>query len=369
MLYEALSGKPPFKGRTQLEVAAAVLKETPAPLPTHTPKEFARVVGRCLRKEPKQRYQRVSEVLAALEVIRPLHGTATTETAITLESDTVVAPRSMVVTPGKIGSLVVLPLSNLTRDPEQEYFSDGMTEMLITILAQIGALRVISKTTAMQYRGSIKSLPEIGQELQVDAVVEGSVARIGNQVRINAQLVHAQTDTHLWAASYTRELQDIFALQTEVANRIAQEVHVKLTPEERDVLAHAEPVNPEAHKAYLRGRHCRNLITGAGFEKAIQFCEDALAIDPDHARAHSLLGETYVLQGMYGFTRPRDVLPLAKRATAKAMAIDDSLAEAHSTWAWAIQIMDLDRRGCEREYERALQLNPGHETTLMRYGA
>ena len=241
------------------------------------------------------------------------------------------------MTPGNIRSIVVLPLNNLSQDPEQEYFSDGMTETLITILAQIGALRVISKTTAMHYRGSVKTLPEIGRELHVDAVVEGSVARVGNQVRISAQLIHASTDTHLWAASYTRELRDIFALQTEVASSVAREVHVKLTPAEQEVLARAEPVNPEAHKAYLRGRHCRNLITGHGFQKAIQFCEQALAIDPGHARAHALLGETYVLQGMYGFVRPRDVLPLAKRATAKAMALEDNLAEAHSTWAWAIQ--------------------------------
>ena len=369
VLYQCASGGHPFKGRTFMELAAEVLKETPAPLPPHVPKELSRVIMRCLSKEPSGRYQQAGEVRAALEVVQLLlEGADATDPHLSIpEPETRLSDS---VTLHGIRSLAVLPLTNLSQDPQQEYFSDGMTEALINILARIAALRVISRTTAMRYRGSVQPLPEIADELRVDAVVEGSVAKAGNQVRITVQLVHAPTDTPLWAESYTRELKDIFSLQTEVAKAIAQGVRVKLTPkEQKDFERRETSVNPQAHKAYLKGRHCRNLITGEGFTKAIEYAQQAIDIDPENARAHSLMAETFLLQGMYGFERPREVFPRAKRHATTALTISDALAEAHSTWAWAIQLMDLDRRGCEQEYEKALELNPGHEATLMRYGS
>src|SRR5438552_8487247 len=201
------------------------------------------------------------------------------------------------VTPGQIKSLAVLPLENLSRDPEQEYFAEGLTEALITTLAKIGELRVVSRTSAMQYKGVHKPLREIARELEVDFVVEGTVLRVGRRVRITAQLIDASRETHLWAESYERDLRDVFALQSEVAQAIAREVHIKLTPQDLAHFAQPHPVDPEAYEAYLKGRYHWNRRSRDGLGKATQHFQQAIAKDPTYAAAYSGLADCLSVLG------------------------------------------------------------------------
>lgn len=377
VLYEMATKRRPFAGKTTFEISSAVLKDPPAPLPPELPHALVTVIDRCLRKERGRRYQDSGEVLAALEVIQATFSRSglppASLTGLPAVGSDVEASSSSLSTEGSLAgqvqSLAVLPLTNLSGDPDQDYFSDGLTEAVINDLAKIAALKVISRTSAMRYKGSEKPLPEIADELGVDAVIEGSVQRVGSEVRINAQLIHAATDTNLWAESYTAKLENILRLQSDVAQAVAQRIHVAITPLEQAQLAPQGVVKPNAHEAYLHARHARNLITRDGFELALDWAREAIAIDPSYARPYELLADVFVLLGMYGFRRPREVFPLAKEHAARALELDELLPDAHSTMGWAVQVHDFDRDTSEREYKRALELNPGHEITLMRYGA
>ena len=267
-----------------------------------------------------------------------------------------------------IRSIAVLPLENLTGDPAQEYFVDGMTDAIITDLAQISALRVISRTSAMHYKGAKKPLPEIGRELQVDAVLEGSVVRSGTRVRIDAQLVHAATDRHLWARSYERDLRDIVALQNDVAQAIAAQVAIQLTPEEKTRFAGRRPVNPAAYEAYLRGRYFWNQRNDEGLKKSLEYYQEALQADPNYAPAYAGISDTYSILG-FGTMRslPREVAgPKAKAAALRAIELDDNMAEGHAALGH-ILLDEGDVAGAEVEFRRALQLNPGYATAYHWY--
>ncbi len=267
------------------------------------------------------------------------------------------------VASGQITSIAVLPLENMMGDTEQDYFVEGMHEALITELSKIGALKVISRTSAMRYRNTDKSVPEIARELGVDAVIAGSVLRAGNQVRITAQLIEAATDRHLWAESYERDLQDVLVLQSEVARAIAGEIKVAVTPEETKRLASARPVNPEALGAYLKGRFYWNKRTRDGFKKGIDYFQQAVEKDQGYALAYAGLADSYALLGsaMYGAVPPREAMPKAKAAARKALELDESLANAHAALGYA-SMMVWDWSVAEKEFERALQLNPGYAT-------
>jgi TolB-like protein/DNA-binding winged helix-turn-helix (wHTH) protein/Flp pilus assembly protein TadD len=260
----------------------------------------------------------------------------------------------------RIQSLAVLPLENLTGDPAQDYLVDGMTDALTTNLAQAGALRVISRTSAMQYKGTRKPLRQIAKELDVDAVVEGSVARSGSRVRINAQLVEAASDRHLWAASYERDAENILALQNEVARAIAKEIEVKLTPDEHARLARARPVNPAAYEALLKGRYTCTKRTEAAMKKGIEFFEQAIALQPDYAQAYAELSDCYRLIQFFGSGAPEEYWLKAKAAAEKALELDDSLAEAHTSLAVLLWRHDWNWATSEAEFRRALQLNPNY---------
>jgi TolB-like protein/predicted ester cyclase/predicted Ser/Thr protein kinase/Tfp pilus assembly protein PilF len=258
-----------------------------------------------------------------------------------------------------ITALAVLPLANLSRDPEQEYFADGMTDALITNLAQIGALRVISRTSSMRYKATTKTAPDIAAELRVQGVVEGSVMRAGERVRITAQLIHAATDEHLWAKSYERDLRDVLALQSELAQAIAEEIQVKLTPQEQTRLARRAPVNPQAHDAYLRGLYYWNRWSPEGFKKAIEYFQESVRLDPNYAAAHAGLAESFLFLGYFGFAPPQDVYPRSKAAALKAVELDDSLAAAHCALADIAIMYDWDLQRHKAELKHALELNPG----------
>jgi len=262
--------------------------------------------------------------------------------------------------PSGIRSLVVLPLENLSRDPEQEYFADGMAEALTTELAQISALKVISRTSAMQYKGTKKSLPQIAQELGVDAVVEGAVQRSGDKVGITVQLIHAPSDRHLWAKSYERGLRDVLELQREIAHAITDEIKAKLTPPEKVRLASARSINSEAYEDYLKGRFLSSTQGGDNARKGIAYFQRAIQKDPNYALAYAGLAESYITlsQPWNGALSPKEALPQAKAAATKALEIDDSLGEAHSALAHVIELYDWDWPAVEKEYRRALELNP-----------
>ena len=259
----------------------------------------------------------------------------------------------------KIQSIAVLPLENLSRDPEQEYFADGMTDELIAELGQIGSLRVISRTSMMRYKGIKKPLPEIARELNVESVVEGSVLRAENWVRVTVNLIDAKTDRHLWAHSYEGELRDVLTLQSEVARAISNEIQIKLTPQEQAHLATARPVNPEAYRLYLQGRYHVNRGTSAAVEKSISLFQQALERDPDNALAWAGLAQSYGVLAVHYSTSPKEWFAKAKAAALKALEIDNSLAEAHTALGSIHYRWDWDWPAAERELNDAVELKPG----------
>lgn len=275
---------------------------------------------------------------------------------------------SLAAKPGQVDSLAVLPLENLSGDPEQEFFAEGMTEALITSLAKIGALRVTSRTSAMRYRKTDKSLPQIARELNVDAVVEGTVQRFGERLRISAQLVYAPEDKHLWAESYERDLRDVLALQSEVAQAIAREIRIKLTPVDQARFAEARPVDPDAYEGYLKGRYHWNRRSAEGLGKAIQSFQQAIIIDPTYAAAHAGLADCLCSLGFWGFVPPEEGCGKAKGLAQKALEIDPSSAEAHASLAFATMFYDYDFVAAEREFERSIDLNPRYATAHLWFG-
>jgi TolB-like protein/DNA-binding winged helix-turn-helix (wHTH) protein/Flp pilus assembly protein TadD len=266
--------------------------------------------------------------------------------------------------PAGIRSLAVLPLDNLSGDASQNYFADGMTDELITDLAQISALRVISRTSVMAYKGARKPLPQIARELNVDAVVEGTVLRFGDQVRITAQLIEASTDKHLWSQSYEGELRDTLALQNRVAREIADQIRINLTPQEQAALKNVRVVNPEAYESYLKGRYFWNKRTADGLKAALAYFNQAIEEDPKYAQAYSGLADTYALLGdwQYAVMIPKEAFPKAKAAAIKALELDSALGEAHNSLAFVLDGFDWDFDSAGKEFRRAIELNPGYAT-------
>lgn len=261
-------------------------------------------------------------------------------------------------------SLAVLPLENLSGDASQDYFSDGMTDELITELGQISQLRVISRTSVMTYKGAHKSLPEIARDLNVDAVVEGAVVRSGHRVRITAQLILAAADKHLWARSYEGEMGDTLALQKQVARSIASEIRIELTPHEQAVLRSGTRVSPEAYDAYLKGRYFWNKRTANGLRQAIDYFSQVIATNANYAEAHAGLADSYALAGdwEYGVLPPKEAYPKAEAAARKALELDDALGEAHISLAFCLDGFDWDWNSAGKEFTRGLELNPGYAT-------
>jgi TolB-like protein/DNA-binding winged helix-turn-helix (wHTH) protein len=264
----------------------------------------------------------------------------------------------------KIRSLAVLPLESLSGDASQDYLADGMTDELITDLGQISALRVISRTSIMTYKHGRKLLPEIARELNVDAVVEGTVLRSGEQVRITAQLIRVPIERHIWAQSFEGNLRETLVLQKSVARAIADQIQATLNRQEQAALEHSKVVNAEAYEAYLKARYFWNKRTRDGLTKAIEYFNRAIEKNPKYAEAYTGLGDAYALSGdwEYGILSPEDAFPKAKAAVTKALALDDNVAEAHTSLAFILDLYDWDWESAEREYKRAIALNPGYAT-------
>ena len=256
-----------------------------------------------------------------------------------------------------IKSLLVLPLENLSRDPAQDYFADGMTDELIGKLSNISALRVISRTSAMHYKGLKKPLPEIARELRVDAVVEGSVLRSNDRVRINARLIRVSNDRQIWAESYERDLRDILALQSDVASAIAREIRIQVAPAESSQLASKRPVDPEAYQFYLKGRISFSRFTPESLTQAVEYFNRAIAKDPGYALAYAGLADSYIqLAGR--LLPPHEAMPKARAAIERALELDGSLGEGHSSLAQVKLFYEFDWEGARAEFRRASELNP-----------
>jgi len=372
VLYEMATGQPAFLGNTSAVIFDAILNHEPTPLLRLNPRlpvELVRILSKALEKEAEMRYQTAADLRVDLKRLkRDL--TSGHLRAGKVASKTGMLPRHKhKAAVGHIKAIAVLPLTNLSRDSEQDYFTDGMTEALITDLAQIGALRVISRTSTMRYKGTDKPLPQIARELNVDALVEGSVLRAGDRVRITAQLIHAATDQHLWAKSYERDLRDILALQSEVARAVADEVQIKLTPQEQARLARSPQVNPAVHEAYLRGRYYWAKGTEQGLRKSIEYFEEAIAKDPSYALAYCGLADSInmLVSPILELMPPCEAAPKAKAAALRALELDETLAEAHTSLGRIKFYFDWDWTGAEKTFRRAIELNVNYSLAHHTY--
>jgi serine/threonine protein kinase/tetratricopeptide (TPR) repeat protein len=390
VLYEMAAGDLPFHGESSAMICEAIVNRAPVAvvrLNHDVPPKLEDIINKALEKDRDLRYQGAAEMRADLQRLkrdtesapavpmvadRPdalrvhwwggkswLLATAVIVLLGAAASFYFLPSKQHVASGPRITSLAVLPLANLSGDTGQDYFADGMTDELITRLSKISALRVISRTSVMRYKNTKKTTPEIARELNVDALVEGSVLRSGDSVRISAQLIQAPSDRHLWGESYERHLRNVLALQDEVARAIAEEVRIKLSPQEQDQLAHARAVIPEAHESYLRGRYEWNKRTAESLTKSIEYFNRAIEKDPSFALAYAGLADSYFTISDYSVVPIRESRPKSNAAALKALELDDTLVEAHATIA-GLKVYQNDWRGAEQEFKRAMELNPGY---------
>jgi TolB-like protein/predicted Ser/Thr protein kinase/Flp pilus assembly protein TadD len=405
LLYDMAVGEPPFRGATPAVKLSGILERHPVPLleidPALPPK-LQDIVLKALEKDREERYQTARDMAIDLRrLMRELEsGAITSASGVIAAMGTASSPRVAAAVAAvktsrrrywipaaavvgaaviaalllwksggarsrraaeggrpEVRSLAVLPLENLSQDPAQEYFADGMTDELIARLSKISALRVISRTSAMRYKGSKKSLPEIARDLQVDAIVEGSVLRSGDRVRINARLIDA-TERQMWTDGYDRELRDVLSIQSDVASAIAREIRVKVAPEEGTQLASKGPVDPEAYQLYLQGRIAFLRFTPESLAEAEEYFNRATATDPEYALAYAGLADTDIQ--LAGRVRPpREAMPKARAAIERALKLDPNLAEAYASRAQVKLFYEFDFEGAGAEYRRAVEKNPG----------
>jgi len=367
VLYELATGRAPFGGATLAEIGSAVLREQPAAVYVFRPdlpRGLSDLIMRCLQKDPRRRFA------DAGEIARELPGLARAAESAPAPAT---GPASVVLPPIDVlepPSVAVLPFVNLSTSAENEVFADGITDDVIAHLAKIRSLKVISRTSVMSLKKREQSLREVGSILGVGAILEGSVRRDGNRVRIVAQLVEAETDQHLWAETYDRDLTDIFAIQTEVALQIAAALRAELSPGERSRIRRAPTHDLDAYQLYLQGRSSFKRYTEEGFRLGIRNFERAAAEDPGFALAYVGLACVYAECPNEGFLslRPEVALERAKEAVARALALDDGLGDAHGILALLRFVCDFDWAGAEEEFKLAIELSPGSADVYDHYG-
>ena len=417
VLYEMATGHRAFAGDSPGTIFDGILNRAPIPplrLNPKLPPELEHIINKALEKDREVRYQSASELRADLQRLKRETEAARAVAPVSPPAKTAAmrtSPLQRLALPGlaliavvavlaalnvaglrerlaaivraglappsgtqpaaplaKIESIAVLPLENLSGDKEQEYFADGMTDALIAELGQIGSLRVISRTSVMQYKGVKRPLPQIARELNVDALVEGSVLRSGDRVRVTAQLIGAAPERHLWARNYERDLRDVLSLQSEVARAIAEEIKANVTPEVHARLARARPVNPAAHEAYLKGRYLYGSGNIEARRSALIYFLEAIDKDAGYAPAYLGLADYYEMLEGQGEMASKEAVEKQKAAVLKALQIDPMLAEAHAALGAIKFEFDWDWAGAEREFKRAIELNPNSEPAHSSYG-
>jgi serine/threonine-protein kinase len=389
VVHEMLSGRRTFGRETAADTMSAILHEEPPALPGDIPRGLANAIRRCLEKSPEVRFPSIRDVGLVLKDESKTSPAPPTPRSAPRTRRLLVAGAALLGvlavagaarllllarghsgTPaerGAIRSLAVLPLGNLSGDPTQEYFADGMTEELTATLSKISSLKVISRTSAMRFKGTRKPLREVAEALGVEGIVEGSVLRSSDRVRITAQLIHAATDAHVWAESYERDAKDVLALQSEVARAIATEVRAKLKPQEQTMLASARTVAPEAYGLVLKGRHLVSLAREEEVRKALDCFERAIALDPTWAPAHAALAIYYVVMAFNGYMPASTATPKARAAAERALELDGESAEAHTCLGGLMWALEWDWNGAERELKRAIDLDPSRSETRNVY--
>ena len=361
VLYEMLTGDRAFQGGSGLEILASVLRDTPRDLDkagVDAPPELQEIVMRCLRKDPDQRYQSMTDVKNALEQIY----FASRSGIMTMNSGVWRKAAQPKVAP----SIAVLPFLNLSSDKENEYFGDGLAEEIINALTRIPNLRVTARTSAFAFRGSSQDVKAIGETLNVTSVLEGSVRKAGNRVRISVQLICAADGNNLWSERFDREMTDVFEIQDEISQNIVGKLKVRLTSqtgsatEQSGITAPAVKrytENLEAYNLYLRGRYEFYKMTCEGIETSKRLFEEAIRLDPKYALAHDGLANSWYTQGFLGFVAPKEAMPKAKVSVRRAIELDESVAEAHATLGVIMALYDWDWAGAERELLRSIELN------------
>jgi len=389
VLFEMVAGRRPFDGRTAFELTSAILSAPSAPLPPHVPRGLQAIIQRCLAKPIGERYQRAAEVKAALDAVawsgaatpaahalprqrRRAIGAAIAVVALILAVAAWAGWRSRSARAGTaarpaIRTIAVLPLANLSGDSTQDYFADGMTEALITDLARVKGIDVISRTSVMQYRAARKPLPQIARELSADAIVEGSVLRAGDRVRITAQLIEAASDRHLWADEYDRDARDILTLQREVARAIAREVRVTLAPQDEAQLAAVRRIDPTAHEAFLKAQTYSARLTEEDLKRAIALFQQAIDREPRWADPWAGLAFAHLERGIWGVASTKDVVANARAAITRALDLDPKLGEAHRTLGSIAMQYDWDWTRAEREMRQAIELSGGDALAHREY--
>ena len=380
IMYEMLTGRPPFQGDVEPALLYSIMNQDPEPvtaLRSDVPIELERVAMRSLAKNPDKRYESADDVLTQLKEIRAhqdllrtrgkwslwrmRHRSAVRVAAIMLMA-VAVAIAAIRFWPGRgetINSVAVLPLDNVSGDPEQEYFVDGMTDELIGQLGKVQALTVISRTSSMRYKNVEKPLPDIARELHVGSVVEGSVQREGDRVRISLRLVDARRDKSLWSDTFDMTMADIFAMQTEVANKVVQALKTTLSPGERTRLQVEPPANTEAYQLYLKGRFYFGKLVEQETWKAIGYYQQAVELDPNYAAAYAGLARAYRSLSVYGRVSPEETYPKAKEYALRALELDESLAGAHHAMG-LLCFMEWNWESARKEFERAVELEPNN---------
>jgi serine/threonine protein kinase/Tfp pilus assembly protein PilF len=354
IFYEMITGRRPFRGNNSADLISSILRDTPDPiadLKPGTPEHLERIIRRCLMKDPRDRFQTARDVYNELRELN-----ASTESS----------SRSSSFASGG-NSIAVLPFRNMSADDENEYFCDGLAEELLNALAKIEDLKVAARTSSFSFKNKTADASEIGKALRVKTILEGSVRKSGNRLRITAQLITAADGYHLWSERYDREMKDIFDVQDEITLAVVDALKVKLFGEEQDAVLKRHTRNPEAHEFYLRGLFYFNRFTPDDFQKASESFRQAIAIDPRYASAYAGLADAYTELSFYTFT-PSETMPKAREAANKALELDDRLGEAHNSLAIIKMYFDWDFAGAEQEFKRAIDLNPGSALIHMWYG-
>jgi serine/threonine protein kinase/Tfp pilus assembly protein PilF len=356
VMYEMLTGQLPFKSEYEQAVVYSILNEhpmLPSSIQKDIPSHLEHIVIKALEKDPDKRFQTMDEALGTLNQVQKEVEDRIFEEQLVSEKHT--------------PSIAVLPFANISADPEQEYFCDGMTEEIINALTHIKDLRVIARTSSFAFKGKQEDIREIGQKLNVGTLLEGSVRKSGDRLRITAQLIDIADGSHVWSERFDRQLTDVFSIQEEIAVKVAEKMKISLGRQERDLMTKRYTDNTEAYNLYLKGKYYWYQFSEYGYNKGIEYFKKAIDLDPDFALALAGIANCYAFLGWYYYIEPAEAFTSAKEAALKALKMDEELSEAHSALAMVKMVFDREWQQAEKEFQRALTLNPGYSEAHIFY--